>query len=130
MSERLRITPLVEENTAWLHARERLWLTEDGERLVPDGHPDAASLFVAAGHRISRADAERLGLLDDGHDVADLPAVADAPANGGLTITSEAEPEPDAEPEHEGDQDPDESEPEHEQKADPAPGRPRTRNRK
>lgn len=86
MSERLRITPLVQENTAWLHARERLWLTDDGERLVPDGHPDAASLFVAAGHRISRSDAERFGLLEDGHDVDDLQAVPAEATAGGLTI--------------------------------------------
>lgn len=77
----LKITTLVEETVGWLIARERLWLTEDGKRLVPDLHPDAASLFVGAGHRISRADAERFGLLEDGHDVADHQAVpTEAPA--------------------------------------------------
>lgn len=86
----LKITPMVEETTGWLTARERLWLTEDGDRLVPDLHPDAASLFVAAGHRISRADAERFGLLEDGHDVADLQAVPTEAADGGLPTEAPA----------------------------------------
>ncbi|MEV2277712.1 hypothetical protein AB0I72_19210 [Nocardiopsis sp. NPDC049922] len=41
----------------------RLYLTEDGERVVPDGHPAARWLWATPGSRVSRADAERLGAL-------------------------------------------------------------------
>lgn len=91
----LKITSLMEETTGWLIARERLWLTEDGKRLVPDLHPDAARLFVAAGHRISRDDAERFGLLEDGHDVADLQDVPAEATSGGLTTEAPAPAEQD-----------------------------------
>ena len=36
---------------------ERAWLTRDG-RLVKDGDPDAAVLYCAPGHSVSRADYE------------------------------------------------------------------------
>jgi len=78
----LRITPLIEETTAYVIARQRLWLTAGRDRLVPDLHPDAASLFVAAGHRISKADAVRYGLLE-------TPEVAEDPEDA-----PEPEPEP------------------------------------
>lgn len=47
----------------WVESEEPLWLTADGERLVAEGDPEAASLFAAAGHRIGREDALRFGLV-------------------------------------------------------------------
>ena len=40
----------------------RLYRTADGTRLVPEGHPDAAFLFCAPGHEVSRAEFERFEL--------------------------------------------------------------------
>jgi hypothetical protein len=40
----------------------KLWLTADKERVVEDGHPDAAFLLGSAGTVIAEAEAERLGL--------------------------------------------------------------------
>ena len=124
----LKISSLVEETVGWLIARERLWITEDGKRLVPDLHPDAASLFVGAGHRISRADAERFGLLDDGHDVADLQAVPAEATDGGLTTEAPA-----TVPQDPAEQDPAEAEPAEQDpaEAEPAPKQqPRTERRR
>lgn len=42
----------------------RLYLVEDRSRVVGDGDPDARWLFCVAGGEVSRADAERYGLLD------------------------------------------------------------------
>lgn len=44
-------------------ARERLWLTADKSRAVKDGDPEARFLLCAPGQQISKADAERYGLL-------------------------------------------------------------------
>lgn len=44
-------------------ATERLCLTEDRSRLVPDTDPEARWLFCVPGAAIKRADAERYGLL-------------------------------------------------------------------
>ena len=43
-------------------ADRRLYLTADRERVVEEGDPDAAFLFVTPGKQISDADAERYGL--------------------------------------------------------------------
>lgn len=59
----------------------RLWLTADKERVVEEGDPDAAFLFVSAGKEVSDEDASRYGL--------DAPAPAPAP---------EPEPEKQADP--------------------------------
>ena len=45
-------------------ARMRLWLTAERDALVPDGHQDAAFLYVAIGDEIPDDAAERFGLLD------------------------------------------------------------------
>jgi hypothetical protein len=60
----LEITHLVKEaDGEHVEATERLCLTEDQERLVPESDPDARWLFCAVGARISKADAERYGLV-------------------------------------------------------------------
>ena len=43
-------------------ADQRLFLTADEKRVVPEGDPDAAFLFAAEGSEISDADAEKFGL--------------------------------------------------------------------
>ena len=53
----------VESSDQWVESEERLWLTADGESLVGEGDPAAASLFASPGKRISREDAERFGLV-------------------------------------------------------------------
>ena len=47
-----------------MKANERLWLTADRKRLVPEGDPAAATLYAAPGHEVPDADAERFGLKD------------------------------------------------------------------
>lgn len=42
---------------------QRLYLVEDGSRVVEDGDPASHWLFCVAGGEVSRADAERYGLL-------------------------------------------------------------------
>lgn len=41
---------------------ERLCKTEDGERLVPENHPEARWLYAIPGQQIPMAEAERFGL--------------------------------------------------------------------
>lgn len=45
-------------------ARERLWLTRDPKRLVPEGHKDAATLYAAPGDEIPTDAAKQFGLED------------------------------------------------------------------
>ncbi len=60
-------------------ADRRLYLTADRLRLVEEGNPESAFLFVAPGQSISAADAARFGLIaEDGKVVLLLPAVAEA----------------------------------------------------
>ncbi|MBZ0164572.1 MAG: hypothetical protein K8H74_17900 [Notoacmeibacter sp.] len=47
-----------------MKAQERLWLTADRKRLVPDGHSDAAFLYAAPGDEIPASAAEMFGLVD------------------------------------------------------------------
>lgn len=49
-----------------MQASERLYLTADGERVVSEGDPDAASLFAAEGDEIDDEDAKRFGLKSKG----------------------------------------------------------------
>lgn len=44
---------------------KRLYLTEDKERLVEDGHPDARWLWCTPGTQVPREQAERYGLLEE-----------------------------------------------------------------
>lgn len=46
-------------------AVERLWLTEGRDRVVPDGHPDAAFLFCSPGDEIPVSAAASVGLVED-----------------------------------------------------------------
>ena len=65
-------------------ATERLYLTADKERVVKEGDPDAAFLFVTPGKEISAEDAKRYGIKE-----AAKPAnkEAEAPANkSGVTF--------------------------------------------
>lgn len=45
-------------------AAERLYLTGDAKRLVREGDPDGASLYVAPGDEIPPSSVERFGLVD------------------------------------------------------------------
>ena len=65
-------------------AKERLYLTADGTRVVREGDPDAASLFVAKGRDVSDADIEKyqLAKLVEGGPVA-YDAIADHDAKHG-----------------------------------------------
>ena len=59
-------------------SRERLYLTKDGTRVVKEGDPDAASLFVAAGLEVAEADVKKYGLQKYVTDAgAPYDAVAD-----------------------------------------------------
>ena len=44
---------------------ERLWLTADQSRIVKDGDPEAAFLFVAAGNKVRLSEIKRLGGLPE-----------------------------------------------------------------
>lgn len=52
-----RITP----SSSWRVDR-KLWLTSDKERVVEDGHPEAAFLFASEGDEITDEDAKRYGV--------------------------------------------------------------------
>lgn len=47
-----------------MHARERLYLTADKDRVVREGDPKAAFLYAALGDEIPNSAAERFGLVD------------------------------------------------------------------
>lgn len=68
-------------NAPTIVVNERLWLTRDGARLVPDGHPDAALLFCTPGRPVDKAEFERLG-----RDFKEAPEEAES--------TNEAPPRP------------------------------------
>lgn len=58
-------------------AAERMYLTAGRDRIVPEGHPDAAFLYAAPGDEVPDSAAELIGGLAD---LADDLAAADAPA--------------------------------------------------
>jgi len=47
-----------------MKSNERLWFNDDKSKLLPEGHPQAASLYAAIGHEIPDETAERFGLED------------------------------------------------------------------
>ncbi|MEZ5790501.1 MAG: hypothetical protein R3D34_06830 [Nitratireductor sp.] len=47
-----------------MQAKERLWLTADQARVVPEGHKDAATLYAAVGDEIPASAAERYGIVN------------------------------------------------------------------
>lgn len=80
----------VSETSESVELGEKLWLTADRERLVPDGHREAAFLFGTPGKRVSREDAIRLGLVeqtDEEKARAEVEATATAAA---LALAEEA----------------------------------------
>jgi hypothetical protein len=58
----LEFTKPADDESGAVIATERLCLTEDN-RLVPDSDSDARWLFCTPGSRISKADADRYGLI-------------------------------------------------------------------
>jgi hypothetical protein len=75
---------------------ERLWQTADRERLVPDGHPDAAFLFCAPGQEISKVEFDRFK-LDSLAGKVEAVEVTRAEADAEPQAEAEA-PEPQEEP--------------------------------
>ncbi len=55
-------------NSLYEHEGVRLWLAADGETVVEEGDPRAATLLIAPGQTMPRADAERYGLLNPKKD--------------------------------------------------------------
>ncbi len=49
-----------------MQATERLWLNAKKSKLLPEGHPKAASLYAAVGDEIPEESAQRFGLEDGG----------------------------------------------------------------
>lgn len=61
-------------------ADRRLYLTADRQRLVEEGDPLGATLYVAAGDEMSDEDAIRFGLVADAPAPAPEPEPAPEPA--------------------------------------------------
>lgn len=57
-----------------------LYLTDDGRRLVPEGHPDARWLWASPGDERPRDEAERLGAVDPAPPEKDDQVKADGDA--------------------------------------------------
>lgn len=79
------------ETTSWVTATQRLWLTADGDRLVPDGHRDAAVLYCTPGKRITVVDARRFGLLGETAPVEPPVEVEVTPAGEAKDLGAPAE---------------------------------------
>lgn len=47
-----------------MFAQDRLYLTADKDRLVPEGHEDAATLYCSPGDEIPDSAADKFGLVD------------------------------------------------------------------
>jgi hypothetical protein len=47
-----------------MNAAERLYLTANGDKVVPENDPDAAYLLAAEGNELDAADVKRLGIKD------------------------------------------------------------------
>lgn len=75
---------------AMVTVERRMYVTADGSRAVPEGHPEAARLLCAAGGQVPRAVAERYGLL------APPPAAEPEPEAEARVEEPEAAPEPKA----------------------------------
>lgn len=70
---------------------ERLCKTEDGERIVPENHPEARWLYAIPGQQVPMDEAERFGLVD-----ADAPVVPDAPPADETANDADAKEQPKA----------------------------------
>lgn len=72
---------------AQYQSKGRWWLTADGARVVPEGHPAAARLYATPGQAVDAAEAKRLGLVD-----AEAPTV-EAQAQAAPLDDTEAKPD-------------------------------------
>jgi hypothetical protein len=79
--------------------KQRLYLTEDRDRLVPDGDSEARFLYAVPGRRISDADAKRYGLID-----TDQAEPADGDEEEPKVIVFGGEPDETTAPADEGDE--------------------------
>lgn len=52
-----------------LKVTQRLFLTEDGKRVVPEGDPDGRWLWATPGMSVTEFDAKRYGLIKDEPEV-------------------------------------------------------------
>lgn len=68
-----------ESEMAMYTAPAKLWLTADRERVVEDGSPEAAHLFLAEGHQIPEEMAKQYGLVKA--KAAPKDKAADKPAD-------------------------------------------------
>lgn len=68
-------------------AKEKLYLNADQTKVVEEGDPEAAFLFTTPGKRVSKEDAERLGLVKKAEPKADKAKAA--PANKAKTESEE-----------------------------------------
>ncbi len=66
-----------------MFAKERLYLTADGQALVAEGDPRGASLYAAPGDEIPQSAAEKFGLVDGDLPVDEALAEAMAVSSGG-----------------------------------------------
>ncbi len=83
-----------------MRATEKLWLTADRKRAVPDGHADAAFLLCVPGGHVDDWEADRLGILGAPLRTATKAVPAPEPAfpepqslphtGSGLTIDTQA----------------------------------------
>lgn len=73
---------------------EKIWLTEDGTELVPDGDERAARLFATPDMQIPAEEAEKYGLVDGRLKAGKHAAnkMADPPANKGAVVTAPGQP--------------------------------------
>ncbi len=88
----LRGAKEAEEMASKMIMKERIWLTADGARAVPEGHPEAATLLAAAGRGITAEVAARYGIRA-GRPPAPAPERSPAPA---LTAEDKARAEAEA----------------------------------
>lgn len=64
---------------------KRLYLTEDEQRLVEEGHPEARWLWCTPGMHVPREQAQRYGLLAEPEPEAETPKARPRPANKART---------------------------------------------
>lgn len=78
----LKITPLGAETvTQRVTVDRRLWVTADGNRLVGDGHVEAATLLIAPNRPIARAELEKYELDESLTEVVPVEEGAAAEAD-------------------------------------------------
>ena len=79
-----------------VEVNERLFLTADREKVVPEGDPEAAFLFATPGDEVSEEDAKRYGIKPSKANKVEKaeagPEKAEKPSKSGsgLTINKES----------------------------------------